>query len=97
VNTNGNANNNNARNSNGLAPDFATLFRLWSNTVVLLRMKETFAKGEMFPVDKTQNRSFDAFARTLLAWWEDIVLNPISCVKAKQFRRTLYYNCTKGE
>ena len=60
-------------------------------------MKDTFAKGEMFPVDKTQNRSFDAFARTLLAWWEDIVLNLISCVKAKQFRRTLYYNCTKGE
>nr|DAJ17607.1 MAG TPA: hypothetical protein [Siphoviridae sp. cta6m1] len=27
MNTNGNANNNNARNSNGLAPDFATLFR----------------------------------------------------------------------
>ena len=41
--------------------------------------------------------SFDTHARTLLAWWEDIVLNPISCVKAKQFRRTLYYNCTKGE
>lgn len=40
-------------------------------------------------MDKTRNRSFDAFARTLLAWWEDIVLNPISCVKAKQFRRTL--------
>lgn len=48
-------------------------------------------------MDKTRNRSFDAFARTLLAWWEDIVLNPISCVKEKQFRRTLYYNCTKGE
>lgn len=80
------------------------LFRFWVfpdctflDISILFRMKETFAKGEMFPVDKTQNRSFDAFARTLLAWWEDIVLNLISCVKAKQFRRTLYYNCTKGE
>ena len=25
------------------------------------------------------------------------MLNPVSCAEAKQFRRTLYHNCTKGE
>lgn len=59
----------------------------------------TFTKGEVFPVNERsfQNSPFDAFARTLLAWREDFVLNPVSCAEAKQFTRTPYNNCTKGE
>lgn len=38
-------------------------------------------------MDKTRNRSFDAFARTLLAWWEDIVLNPMTLDRFKELMK----------
>lgn len=76
VNTNGNANNNNARNSNGLAPDFAT--RNGKVTYRSLNESEPrpLRKEKYFPWRKLPKLPFDAFARTLLAWREDMCLIP---------------------
>ncbi len=76
VNTNGNANNNNARNSNGLAPDFAT--RNGKVTYSSLNESEPrpLRKEKYFPWRKLPKLPFDAFARTLLAWREDMCLIP---------------------
>ena len=96
VNTNGNANNNNAYNSNGISPDSIIPKGYRSKIVTKFREPRPIIKGEMLPVAYTKLPS-DTLTRTLLAWREDIVLNLVSCVGVKQFRRTQYRNCTEGE
>ena len=74
VNTNGNANNNNAYNSLGVAPDFVSQKWYGSNAVTRCRVNYDPYERRDISRDENPKLSFDVQARTLLAWWEDLCL-----------------------
>ena len=90
VDTNGNANNNNARNSNGLAPDFVNQKWLRSTAVTRSRVNYDLYERRDASRDASPKLPFDAQTRTPpgnRACMAGDVSYPVSCVGAKHIRR----------
>ena len=102
VNTSGAANNNNASNSLGLAPDFVSrLYRRRSNAVAR-KARQTFTKGEIFPVSKDRN-SFLMLTHERRAAggrpraWRGTCLTPFHVQQLSRLDGTLQDTCTRNE
>lgn len=100
VNTNGNANNNNARNSNGVAPDFVN--QKWSGSIVVAQ-RVNYDPYERRNTSRDENPKlpFDILTRTPpespCVHGERCILPRFMCHKLSRLDDALQDICTEGE
>ena len=100
VNTNGNANNNNARNSNGVAPDFVN--QKWSGSIVVAqRVNYDPYERRNTSRDESPKLPFDILTRTPPEYpcvhGERCILPRFMCHELSRLDDALQDICTEGE
>ena len=90
VNTSGDANNNNANYSLGVAPISRSQVDRGPSPGA-----QTYVKGEILPVEQSRNGSLRTLAQTLLAW-RGTRLTRFMCRGFMQLSRAQYHNCRRA-
>lgn len=86
-----------ASNSYAVAPDFAIHNQCGSMSVAAYQVNNDLCERRNTSRDDKSETAFRCPYTDAACMVGEIVLIPISCAWAKQFRRTRYYNCTEGE